>query len=921
MPRYARSAPLALLLLVTILLSGWPPVELRARPLRVSQVQQTITPEECTRLATQRQLYLPLIVGNSNGVATAAATPAVTPATADSDFTIISPANGITVAGTTLFTIQPAGSASIVCAGFRAGNMDLGTDLTPDDGLQVFLDTGTLPAGSNTLTASAVGVSGSVTTKSITITNVPNPPASTAVGPEGATLGTESGSTIVIPPSAVDSATSVTLRERTQAEVTAESGIEWDDLGVTFLGDIQVQSDTPLSRPVGISTVGFANRIQPGQAVVTYNLLPDQDGDGIGELVVVNGAEVAPNGTIVSAAVPEITIETITVGQSGIVLAQTDAISGPPGTLIRLETEGFNPFSSFGNVAVFRSMVDGSEIAYPGMIVPTLESDSATKDQEFVTVIPFLPTGTATLVLRNENTGMETEPVIITINEPAPLSAPAKDIISDFLDYLPQILDDLKGNADLSTLPMSHQRLIAEQETALSQAIANFRTEINRLDETDADEQAFLNILATMLDSTDIATIDQIAGRGIHLTNGGAASVGAAIGAIVGGVAVAANSATAGAAIAGALGTVVSGSAIGAAIAILGGILIIGGVGFLVYTAIGGISNAIFGMGAAPPPGGNGGGNVTGGSPDGGVQLQQTGGLRLEPGRYTIKVFPRGGGAALSPFTGATDAGGYFFLPFIPEGEPFTAVAVDKVTGVLQTFDGVGPATGESVYMFFDFSEADDIEPVFPSASNVLAEFDFNNNTEDSSGNNRDAVLIGGDFVPTFFGIGLQVGGTSNSGIDWSDHASLLVHPYTIEMILTPQQTSSWRKLFSFDDSKDAGWYYRSEGIQAYPNAVIGSGQVKPGELHYLAFVSTALDQIDVYFQGELLGSTNASFTAPPVQAIFFKDDTATGGENLEATIEALRISDVARTSDEIAAVQQVLTRDPSVTVEAMHNK
>src|SRR3712207_6933059 len=55
-----------------------------------------------------------------------------------------------------------------------------------------------------------------------------------------------------------------------------------------------------------------------------------------------------------------------------------------------------------------------------------------------------------------------------------------------------------------------------------------------------------------------------------------------------------------------------------------------------------------------------------------------------------------------SPFTGVSDASGYFFIPLIPEGELFRAIAIDTVTEAQRIFDGVGPPLGQSVYMFFE---------------------------------------------------------------------------------------------------------------------------------------------------------------------------------------------------------------------------
>jgi hypothetical protein len=194
---------------------------------------------------------------------------------------------------------------------------------------------------------------------------------------------------------------------------------------------------------------------------------------------------------------------------------------------------------------------------------------------------------------------------------------------------------------------------------------------------------------------------------------------------------------------------------------------------------------------------------------------------------------------------------------------------------------------------------------VFPPAANVLAQFEFNGSADDSSGNNRDGELLGGTFVSTRCGSGLRIGEDTH-GVDWSKFAAELIHPYTIEMILTPEQTSSYAKLFSSDASADAGWYYHSQGIRLYPNDWFGEGSVLEGEPHYLAFVSTAADTVDVYFQGVLLGSGDAGFTVPPTQAIFFKDDDATGNrESLRGVVDALRISSTARSANEIAAVQE----------------
>jgi hypothetical protein len=197
---------------------------------------------------------------------------------------------------------------------------------------------------------------------------------------------------------------------------------------------------------------------------------------------------------------------------------------------------------------------------------------------------------------------------------------------------------------------------------------------------------------------------------------------------------------------------------------------------------------------------------------------------------------------------------------------------------------------------------------IFPPADNVIGLFEFDGSLRDSSGHGRDLTLIGGSIVPSFCRSGLRVEQVAQAGVQWNAYASLLQHPYTIEMVLTPEDTTQWRKLFGADPTQDAGWYYKNNGLQSYPSSVVGAGKVQANRLHYIAFVSTSPTTIDIYFQGELLGSTDAHFTAPPSHVIFFQDDSAVPRENFSGIVEGLRISSVSRTAEEIAAVQSQLS-------------
>lgn len=201
-------------------------------------------------------------------------------------------------------------------------------------------------------------------------------------------------------------------------------------------------------------------------------------------------------------------------------------------------------------------------------------------------------------------------------------------------------------------------------------------------------------------------------------------------------------------------------------------------------------------------------------------------------------------------------------------------------------------------------ASADDVFP--PDTADVLARFELNGNAQDSSPNGAHATLLGGEFESTCFGTGLRTrysGGPM--GFDWSAHAGGLSHPYTVEFVLRPDSTAPWGKLFSHADNLDSGWYYFQDGFQDYPNPVVGEGRMHAGSVHYLALVSLSADRVAVFFNGERVGDTDTTFTAPPGRAIFFRDDTATSrSEQFEGVVDAVRISKVARTDAEIAEQQ-----------------
>ena len=191
----------------------------------------------------------------------------------------------------------------------------------------------------------------------------------------------------------------------------------------------------------------------------------------------------------------------------------------------------------------------------------------------------------------------------------------------------------------------------------------------------------------------------------------------------------------------------------------------------------------------------------------------------------------------------------------------------------------------------------------------VDAQFEFNGNALDVGDHERDGVLIGGEFVGTDFGQGLRVS-DSEHGFDWSQYSAFLSHPYTIEFVFTPEDASAtFSKLLSPEDDEDDGWYLYGAGFRTYPiqGVTAGSDMIPFGAQTYLAVVSTSASEVDVYINGQRVTESPISSQLPmsPDHAIFFRDDSRVSRyETLHAVIDALRISSVSRTADEVMAVQ-----------------
>ena len=229
-----------------------------------------------------------------------------------------------------------------------------------------------------------------------------------------------------------------------------------------------------------------------------------------------------------------------------------------------------------------------------------------------------------------------------------------------------------------------------------------------------------------------------------------------------------------------------------------------------------------------------------------------------------------------------------------------TALALCLAVGLIPTAATAAPASPGAV-------AAADPDAFFPTDASTLAIFEFNGDVLDSSGNGRDATLLdpASTYEASTYGQGLvlpAVGGAAQ-GIDWSAYASLLVPPYTVEVLVYPTDVGSWKRLFTHDQLDDGGLYYYGGSLQNYPEPPLSGVSLPPNTLHCLAWSApvTPDRRLDLYLDGTYLGQVGRGYDVPS-QAWFFMDDTgAAPNENIDGFVDAMRISNVARTGTELA--------------------
>jgi Bacterial Ig domain len=582
-------------------------------------------------------------------------------------FVINAPLENSSLAGTVFFSVQPTDPSSVSSLEFKAGNQVLAPD--PKNKFRAFVNTKDYPAGALKLEASLTGANGGVQTQSVSVQNIPNPPSSGTLGASGVVLSAaeKSGaiSSVSIPANAADGA-SVTFATQTKEKVKTATGIDYDALGVTFLGAQNIGSSKLLAGPLGVTSGGFGPQVQPGQAVVQYSIAPDADGDGKGELIVVNTASVAPNGDVISDPVPRPALR----GDSRNRIAP---IAGPPGTLLEQDVTGFNPGSVsvraewtcaggfkliIGTVVTQDPALPTGQIIHlivpgclPGVASVTLHdlSSNASVGPLAFAVLPITPAGVPPGTLQQDLLE-EAEKIVNNIPNTSPSGAntteiktdlqAAKDRLKDKMND-PAAKDDLQDGDDIiqpapddfPAVPPGADCLTEESRQSLEKQILYFLEEGGfwNLRGEPALQKYYFNLAVQLSEMLELPTCGKPKPKPkCPPTSGG--------------------------------------------------------------------GGGLTGMGSAPPPGGNGCGRNNPRDNSGRIATREAADLT---GRFVIKIFVNN---TPTPFSGRTDASGYFFVPFIPQGQPFKAVSIDTKTAQRRVFEGVGPATGEAISMFFNFA-------------------------------------------------------------------------------------------------------------------------------------------------------------------------------------------------------------------------
>ena len=587
--------------------------------------------------------------------------------------TLSYPAPGQSLSGTV--GVAAAGHGGAV-ADLRFELGSLGVDARADG--TAYLDTRALADGTHTLRAVAV-VAGEDVSDTISVVVANDVGASGTVGVAGGSLKTPDGSFATIAPGALPSSALVAVDDATQAGILNDFGVDYPALGVTFLGAMEVDTGgVDVGLPLSVDLAGWAQAVQPGQRVVMFALAPDADGDGVGELMFASEAEATDTGSVITRPTPR--SEVYGFGDAGGLATQQTA-SLQPGQIVTVTGRGFNTLSPLSNVARYGS----GNVPSAETLVDVRVADSAAFNPllEVRFAVPALGAGSHDVALHNLTTGYRAAPTTVGV---LALGTGTAATWSAFREQVAAAASALTtGRADLATHASGWLATLGAADAATFAAMA---THSGLVSSTNLAALQAMEAGSLSAADADLVTRHALVLDAMAASTGGATAAAAADLASLLMVMERAEGGAAGGGVRTAQG---------------GGGAPCSGGATTPTTGISWGAPVTTGMGSAQPGScGAGGASGDGAGPQAmalGPEALATTSVRAGSFRPVagalVRIFRTGTNQALAPFTAVTDASGFFNVPFLPPGEPYTVRAIDLAT--LQVAEASGVTAGVNV--------------------------------------------------------------------------------------------------------------------------------------------------------------------------------------------------------------------------------
>ena len=147
---------------------------------------------------------------------------------------------------------------------------------------------------------------------------------------------------------------------------------------------------------------------------------------------------------------------------------------------------------------------------------------------------------------------------------------------------------------------------------------------------------------------------------------------------------------------------------------------------------------------------------------------------------------------------------------------------------------------------------------------------------------------------------------TNQGGLLLNTAGMIPVNDYSIEMVISMDQTSSWRRILGVSDrTVDTGFYVYNGHLQVYPDTGVGPNPFNAGTWHHIILSVAPSGTIRGYIDGLTDLTSTASvmnITSPTGTLDFFLDNAAGGptpNEYSSGSIARLRVYQGALTENE----------------------